>query len=380
MKSIGDVNVSGKKVLVRVDYNVPIKDGVVSDSTRIKSSLETIEYLIRNKAKIILLSHLGRVSSEEDKEKYTLAPVASMLSRLVNTNVFFLPFTRGKEIEDTIASLEDGEILLIENTRHEDFPKKLESSCDESLSKYWSTLADMFVLDAFASAHRCHASTYGISKFIPSYSGFLLDKEVGMLSQIINEYNTFILGGSKVSDKIGLIEKLLKKTDYMLMGGAICFTFLKAKGYNVGKSIVDEEFIDKAKSILDKNKDKILLPVDFVIEDGIKKIEDMSDNDIAYDIGPKTIEMYEEQLRKSKIVLWNGPLGKFEEEEYEYGTRKILEFLNKEKIDTILAGGDIIAAANEFCIEFDKISTGGGASLEYLEGKKFKTFERLNGE
>ena len=380
MESIKNVKVDGKKVIVRVDFNVPIKDGVVVDDTRIIGALKTINYLIDNHAKVILLSHLGRVESEEDKEKYSLEPVAKHLSTLVSAPIYFVPITRGDMLEKTVANMSDGEILVVENTRYEDYPKKMESSCDESLSKYWADLGDIFVLDAFGSAHRCHASTYGISKFLPAYSGFLVDEEMEMLGKAMHEKKTLILGGSKVDDKLGVIDNLVNTSDAILLGGAMCFTFLKAKGILVGKSIVSDERIDYCKSLLESHQEKIYLPVDVVTQNGVKKVEDMSDDDIGYDIGPDTIKEYKDVIDRSTFVLWNGPLGMYEEEKYENGTKEIMSYLSDKGIQTMLAGGDITGAAKKFDITFKYISTGGGSTLEFLEGKKFKTLERLNGE
>lgn len=379
MKIITDVDVKSKKVLVRVDFNVPIKDGSILDDTRIKASLKTINYLIQGGAKIILMSHLGRVKSEEDKKENSLKLVADHLSSLVKTPVYFIDETRGSVLEASINSLLDGEILLMENTRFEDYPKSLESSCDENLSKYWAGLADIYVMDAFGTAHRCHASTYGISKYIPSYAGVLVSEEVEMLDKAINEEKTLILGGAKVEDKIGVINNLIDNSINILIGGAMCFTFLKANGINVGKSIVSEEHIDYAKNVLEKYSDKIVLPIDVVTEDGVKDINNLSSNDIGYDIGPKTIELFKSKLNGSPLVLWNGPLGMYEEEKYANGTREVMKYLENNNIKTILAGGDIIAASTKFDAHLYYVSTGGGSTLEYLEGKNFKTLERLNG-
>lgn len=380
MESVEKADVNGKKVLVRVDYNVPIIDGVIADDTRIVKSLETINYLLEKGAKVILMSHLGRIASDEDKEKNSLEIVARHLSTLINNNIIFVPTTRGKELEDSINAMQDSDILLIENTRFEDFPKKLESSCDESLSKYWSTLADVFVLDAFGSAHRCHASTYGISKFIPAYAGFLVIKEVSVLDKTLNQKRTLILGGSKVEDKIGMINNLINTSDYILLGGAMCFTFLKAKGYDIGKSVINEEKIDYAKGLLEKYPDKIILPIDVMTQNGLRGVEGFGPEDIGYDIGPRTISKYKEILIDSKLVLWNGPMGMFEKPEYETGTKTLLEYLYNQSIVTILAGGDIVSASKKYNLDYYYVSTGGGSTLEYLEGKKFKTLERLNGK
>ncbi len=379
MKIITDCNVKGKKVIVRVDFNVPRKDNKIIDDNRIVSSLKTINYLVEHKAKVILLSHLGRVESLEDKEKNSLKIVADHLSSLVHAPVYFIGETRGSLLESTIDNLLDGEIVVVENTRYEDYPKKLESSCDETLSKYWASLADIFVLDAFGSAHRCHASTYGISKYIPSYAGFLVESEVNMLDKAIKEERTLLLGGSKVEDKIGVINNLIKKSNKVLIGGAMCFTFLKARGFNVGKSLVSDENMDYVKSLLSKYDSKIILPVDFITEKGCKKIEDFKNDDIGYDIGVESIKLFKNELKNSNLVLWNGPLGKYEDKAYETGTKEVMKYLSEEKFPTILAGGDITGASAMFNIKMYYVSTGGGSTLEYLEGKKFKTLERLKG-
>ena len=235
------------------------------------------------------------------------------------------------------------------------------------------------MLDAFGSAHRCHASTYGISKYLPSYAGFLVQNETTVLDKALKQNKTLILGGAKVDDKIGVINNLIKTSNKLLIGGGMCFTFLKAKGYNIGESILSEEHIDYAKKLLKKYPNTIILPIDVVTQNGVKNIEDMSDKDIGYDIGPKTIKLFTEELKTSKLVLWNGPLGKYEDKKYENGTKKVMQFLKKQKFNTILAGGDITGASKYFNIELYYVSTGGGSTLEYLEGKKFKTLERLNG-
>ena len=355
MKLITEADVKDKKVIVRVDFNVPIKDGKIIDDNRMVSSLKTINYLIDKGAKVILLSHLGRIKSEEDKKNNSLDIVAEHLSTLVSCPVYFTRETRGSELEACVGSLLDKEILLVENTRFEDVPSTLESSCDEKLSRYWANLGDIFVLDAFGTAHRCHASTYGIAKYLPSYAGFLVNDEVKML------------------------DKALKEKRTLLLGGAMCFTFLKAIGYNVGKSIVSEDSIEYVKDLLNKYKDKIILPLDFVTEEGVKDIDEFNNKNIGFDIGPKTIREFKNSLEDSNLVLWNGPLGKYEDKEYENGTKEMMEYLSKQKFPTILAGGDVTGASKYFGIDMYYVSTGGGSTLEYLEGKKFKTLERLNG-
>lgn len=379
MQSIKGIDVTGKRVIVRVDYNVPITDGKIDDDTKILASLKTINYLLDKKAKIILLSHLGRIKSQADKESHSLEIVAKHLSTLVSCGIYFIPFTRGEIVNKTIENMNNGEIVILENTRFEDYPKSLESSCDEALSKYWASLGDIFVLDAFGSAHRCHASTYGISKYLPSYSGFLVDNEVSMLDKAIHQRKTLILGGAKVDDKIGVIDNLINTSDNILLGGAMCFTFLKASGVNVGKSIVSDDKIRYAKSLLDTHGNKIILPIDVVTNDGVKDVTNIGNSGIGYDIGPKTINKYKELLINSKLILWNGPLGMFEDPKYEDGTKKVMQFIYNQSIPTILAGGDIISASHKFKYNFTYLSTGGGATLEYLEGKRFKTLERLNG-
>ena len=379
MQSIKGIDVTGKRVIVRVDYNVPITDGKIDDDTKILASLKTINYLLDKKAKIILLSHLGRIKSQADKESHSLEIVAKHLSTLVSCGIYFIPFTRGEIVNKTIENMNNGEIVILENTRFEDYPKSLESSCDEALSKYWASLGDIFVLDAFGSAHRCHASTYGISKYLPSYSGFLVDNEVSMLDKAIHQRKTLILGGAKVDDKIGVIDNLINTSDNILLGGAMCFTFLKASGVNVGESIVSDDKIRYAKSLLDTHGNKIRLPIDVVTNDGVKDVTNIGNSGIGYDIGPKTINKYKELLINSKLILWNGPLGMFEDPKYEDGTKKVMQFIYNQSIPTILAGGDIISASHKFKYNFTYLSTGGGATLEYLEGKRFKTLERLNG-
>lgn len=379
MQSIKGIDVTGKRVIVRVDYNVPITDGKIDDDTKILASLKTINYLLDKKAKIILLSHLGRIKSQADKESHSLEIVAKHLSTLVSCGIYFIPFTRGEIVNKTIENMNNGEIVILENTRFEDYPKSLESSCDEALSKYWASLGDIFVLDAFGSAHRCHASTYGISKYLPSYSGFLVDNEVSMLDKAIHQRKTLILGGAKVDDKIGVIDNLINTSDNILLGGAMCFTFLKASGVNVGESIVSDDKIRYAKSLLDTHGNKIILPIDVVTNDGVKDVTNIGNSGIGYDIGPKTINKYKELLINSKLILWNGPLGMFEDPKYEDGTKKVMQFIYNQSIPTILAGGDIISASHKFKYNFTYLSTGGGATLEYLEGRRFKTLERLNG-
>lgn len=378
-KSIKDFDLKDKKVIIRVDFNVPMKDNKILDDNRIVSSLSTINYAIDNGAKVILVSHLGRVKTEEDKEKNSLKSVSKRLSELLGKKVSFVESTRGKELEEGVNNLKSGEVLLMENTRFEDLDGKKESSNDLSLSKYWASLGDIFINDAFGTSHRSHASNVGIASNLPSGVGFLIEKELNSFNVLDKPERpyTVILGGAKVSDKIGVIENLVKKCDYILIGGGMAYTFLKSLGYNIGKSLLDEESIDFCKDMLNKYKDKIILPIDSIVSkeiDGdieLKNNDEFSDDDIGLDIGEKTIDKFKEILESSKTVVWNGPLGYFEIDKYSNGTKKILNILSKKDKIVIIGGGDTASAAINFGYKdkFTHISTGGGASLELLEGK-----------
>lgn len=389
MKSIVDLDISNKKVLIRCDFNVPIKDGKIVDDTRIKESLKTINYCIEKNAKIILFSHLGRIKTEEDLKDKTLLPVSKRLSKLLGKKVIFINETRGKKLEDAINKLTPGDVLLVENTRYEDLDGKKESKNDKELGKYWASLGDVFINDAFGTVHRSHASNVGIASNIESGVGFLVEKELNVLSSLKKAEKPFIvvLGGSKVNDKIGVIEKLIKKADYILIGGGMAFTFLQSEGFNIGSSIVDYDSLDFCSNILEKYPKKILLPVDFNVtteysntsKNMIKDIASFEDDDMGLDIGPKTVEIYEKYLKKAKTVLWNGPLGVYEFSKYKKSTENIMKYLIDNKVKTILGGGDIVAAASLFKLK-DKVyhaSTGGGATLEYLEGKKLPGIEAI---
>ena len=387
-KTIRDYDLSGKKVIIRVDFNVPIKDGKITDDNRIKASLETINYAINNNAKVILMSHLGRIKTEEDKIKNTLEPVALRLSELLDKEIIFVDETRGKILEDAISELKPGEILLMENTRFEDLNNKAESSNSEELGKYWASLGDIYINDAFGTSHRSHASNVGIASNLPNGIGFLIEKEIKEIEQTIKNPQrpfTVILGGSKVKDKIGVIENLVNIADYILIGGAMAYTFLKASGIEIGSSLLDEESIDFCKNILKKYSDKIILPIDSVnaleISDEITPrecfINEIKENEIGLDIGYNTVKLFKQYLQKSKTIIWNGPLGYFEIEAFSNGTKKICEVLKDIDAKKIVGGGDTGAAIIEFgykdSVSF--ISTGGGASLEMLEGKKLPGIE-----
>ena len=371
-KTIKDFELSGKKVVIRCDLNVPMRNNIITDDTRIKSSIRTIKYAISSGAKVILLSHLGKVKTNEDKATNSLYPVSVKLSEYLGTNVLFSNDTRSDNLTDMVNNLKDGEVLLIENTRFEDLDGKKESNCDLELSKYWASLGDVFINDAYGSSHRSHASVTGVPKFLPSGIGFLVEKEIKKIDGVLNSNTSpfmVVLGGKKVDDKITLIEKLVQKCDKLLIGGAMSFTFLKTKGYNTGNSIVSDEHLEFCNNILDKYSDKIVLPVDFVLEDAVKDIGDFSGDDVGYDIGPKTIKLFEKELESAKRVIINGPMGMFEDDRYSNGTKKILRILDKNKIKTVVGGGDTASAVNNlgFGDSFYHVSTGGGATMKYLE-------------
>ena len=381
MKTIKDFDLNGKKVLIRADLNVPIKDNVITDDYRIKQSLETIKYAISNNAKVIVLSHLGKVKEESDKTKNTLRPVSIRLGELLNKPVLFSPNTKGKELEDMINNMENGDVLLIENTRFEDLNGKLESGNDLELGKYWASLGDIFINDAFGTSHRSHASNAGISKHLDWGIGFLMEKELVTLNKVTTNPErpfTVILGGAKVSDKIGLIENLVTKADYILVGGGMAFTFLKALEFNVGGSLVDNESLDFCKKILEEYPNKIILPID-VIKSLSKEqlgkecfINEIGDEEIGFDIGRKTVELFSQYLKTSKTIIWNGPMGMFEKPQFSYGTKYLCENLKQIDAIKVAGGGDTAAAIRDFGYEesFTHISTGGGATLVLLEGKE----------
>ena len=381
-KTLKDLNVENKRVLVRVDFNVPIKEGIITDTNRIEASLTTIKYLIDNNAKVILMSHLGRPKGEP-KPEFSLKPVAQKLSEMIGQDVKFID--SDKVVDDSVIEeskkLQPKEIMLIQNTRF----RKEEEKNDEKFSKELSQLADLYVNDAFGTSHRAHASNVGVSKFLPSAVGFLVQKEIEIMGKALENPErpfTAILGGAKVSDKIGVIENLLDKVDTILIGGAMAFTFIKSQGKNVGKSLIEEDKLDLAKSLLEKAQEKgvkIFLPVDFVVakemsEDSDSKvinIDDFTDDIAGFDIGTKTIKIFDEEIQKSKTIVWNGPMGVFEIEQFSKGTFEIANSLVKSKATTIVGGGDSASAIAKSGNK-DKVthvSTGGGASLEFLEGK-----------
>lgn len=379
-RTIQDLDLNNKKVLIRCDFNVPIQDGTIVDDTRITAALPTILYAIEHNAKVILFSHLGRVKNEEDKEKNNLKPVSIALEKYLKRPVTFIEETRGKVLEEAINNMKTKDVLLVQNTRYEDLDGKKESSNDEQLGRYWASLGDIFVNDAFGTIHREHASNVGISTYLDSCIGFLVEKELKELNKVTNPKRPFVvmLGGSKVEDKIGVIKNVVTKADHLLIGGAMSFTFLKAQGKNIGKSLLDKENIDFCKEMLQSYSDKIVLPIDAVTTDSLEeknKIEtqdicNIEDDVMGVDIGPKTVELYKKILKPSKTILWNGPFGVYEQEEFSNGTKALLEEISKIDAVSILGGGDIVACASLFGYK-DKVthaSTGGGATLAYLEG------------
>lgn len=390
-KTIRDFDLNNKRVIIRVDFNVPIKDGIITDDNRVRESLETIKYAISNNAKVILLSHLGRVKTEEDKANNTLEPVAFRLSELLDVPVMFIEETHGELLESAVENLQPGEIILVENTRFEDLDGNKESGNDPELGKYWASLGDIYINDAFGTAHRAHASNVGIASNLPNGIGFLIEKELENLEVAVNDPKrpfTVILGGSKVSDKIAVIENLVTKADHILVGGGMAFTFLKASGLEIGKSLLDSENIDFCKRMLKDYPEKIILPTDVVCAKSMDEgsscrecfISDIEQDEIGLDIGHGTIKLFEPFLLESKTVVWNGPVGLFEQDNYANGTKRICEILKNTNATTILGGGDTASSAINFGYKdaFTHISTGGGASLELLEGKVLPGIDIIN--
>lgn len=392
-KTIKDVNLQGKTVLIRVDFNVPMKDGVITDENRIVGALPTINYALEQGSKVVLLSHLGRIKEESDKVKNTLAPVAKRLSEILNKDVKFVPATRGEEVEKAIKEMKVGDIVMLENTRFEDLDGKKESKNDPELGKYWASLGEVFVNDAFGTAHRAHASNVGIaSNLKDAVAGFLVEKEIKFIGGAVdNPARPFvaILGGAKVSDKISVIENLLTKADKILICGAMAYTFYKALGYEVGTSKCEDDFVEFAKGLLEKANGKIILPVDTVVakefaadaESHVVASSAIPADEMGMDVGPETLKVFAKELKGAKTVVWNGPAGVFEFDKFAKGTNGICEELaNLEGAITIIGGGDSAAAAIKLGYEskFTHISTGGGASLEYLEGKELPGVAILN--
>lgn len=391
-KIVTDLDVKGKKVLVRVDFNVPMKDGQITDENRIVQALPTINYLIENGAKLILFSHLGKVKSEEDRATKSLQPVAARLGELLGKNVTFVPETRGEKLESAVNALSEGDVLVFENTRFEDVDGKKESKNDPELGKYWASLGELFVNDAFGTAHRAHASNVGVAAHLESAAGFLMDKEIKFIGGAVDTPErpfVAILGGAKVSDKIGVIENLLEKADKVLIGGGMAYTFFKAQGLEVGNSLLELDRLPLAQELLKKAGDKLVLPIDTKVArefNNDAEITIVNSNEIpvdqeGLDIGPKTVELFASLLKDAKTVVWNGPMGVFEMPNFAKGTIGVCEAIaNLTDATTIIGGGDSAAAAIQlgYADKFTHISTGGGASLEYLEGKVLPGVEAIS--
>ena len=378
MNTIENISLKNKTVILRSDLNVTIKDGKIIDDTRIKASLKTINYILNQDAKLLIMSHLGKVKTEEDKEKNDMKIVYDRLNELLPDKVSFINSTDHKTIKEELSKIDSGKALLMQNTRYEDLDGKKESNCDEELSKNWASLGEIFINDAFGTIHRKHASNYGISCYLPSAVGFLIQEELEHLNILDNPEKPFtvIMGGAKVSDKVEVIDSLIQKADYILIGGAMANTFIKAKGYNIGNSLYEDESISTCKMLFEKYEYKIVIPKDFFGKKNNKRelqtLENITNDFQILDIGTETINYYKKLLEQAKTVFWNGPLGLSEEEDFRYGTKEILKYI-KDNVDTvILGGGDIVAASNilGYTKDITFASTGGGATLEYLTNHK----------
>lgn len=382
LKTLKDVNFNNKKVIIRVDFNVPIKDNKITDDNRIVSSIKTIKYILdQNPSSIILLSHLGKVKEEKDKLTNSLIIVKPRLEELLNTNIDFIKHTSGNSMLEELSNSKNI-VKLVENTRFEDLDNNKESNCDDDLSKFWASLGNIFVFDGFGVSHRNHASVSGIAKYLDTYVGFLMEEEINKLDGIMEDNThpfTIIMGGAKVKDKIPVINNLIDKCDKLLIGGAMSFSFLKAKGLNTGMSLIDEENIDFCKSLLDKYSNKIILPLDYVTDKRNNvEIDDIKEDEMGLDIGSKTIELFINELKDSKRIIVNGTMGKNEETKYENGTKKLFEYLANSNIKVLIGGGDTASAVKSYNLtdKFYHVSTGGGATLAYL-GNDLKDIFKL---
>lgn len=371
MKTIKDIDLKNKKVVIRVDYNVPVENGIIKDSSKIKKSLRSINYLLENNCRVVILSHFGRIKSEEDKAKNSLKIVAKELANLLGKNVKFLDNCFGDKVKSIVDNCGLGEVILLENTRFMDIYEKKESGNDLALAEYWASLGEVYINDAFGSMHRAHASTAGIAKYLPHAIGFLVMDELEHLNILIHNTPhpfTVFMGGAKVDDKLPIIKSLIERCDYLLVGGGIANSFLKAKGADIGNSIAtsDEGILNELKKLMEEYKGKIVLPVDFTIDDGI-----------IYDVGNKSIEVYKKYIDKSEIVFVNGTCGKFEDERFMEGTSNLFKILKDFGKKVIVGGGDTTSACIKFGFKdsFDFISSGGGATLEYIADGTLKALE-----
>ncbi len=369
MKTLKDIDVSNKSVVIRCDFNVPMEGTRITDNSKIVKSLDTLKYLLDRNCKIVILSHFGRVKSEEDKIKNTLKYVGQELSNLLGKEVKFVDKCNGAKVKEFVDSCNKGDVILLENTRIMDYPEKLESNNNEELAKFWASLGDVYVNDAFGSMHRAHASTAGIAKFLPHCIGLLVEEELNNLNILVrNTPHPFgvFMGGAKVDDKLPIIKSLLDRCDYLLTGGGIANSFLKAKGADVGSSIAtsDDNILNELRDLMDKYKGKIILPVDFTIDDGI-----------IYDIGSKSLELYKKYINQSEIIFVNGTCGKFEDDRFTEGTSGLFKILKESNKKVIVGGGDTVSAAKKFGYEFSFMSSGGGATLEYIADGTLKALE-----
>ena len=388
-KKLQDIDVTNKKVVIRLDYNVPMKDGNILDDFKIVQSLDTLKYLMEKNCKIVILSHLGKVKSEKDKITNTLEPVAKRLKELLRSNVIFAKQNDAEELHSLIDKLNPKDIVLLENTRTQDFPEKKESKCDMDLAKFWASLGEVFVFDAFGSSHRRHASTYGISKYLPTCVGLLVQKELEMLNKyVINAEHPFtiIMGGAKIDDKIELMNKLLPKCDHMLLTGGIANTCLATIGFQTGNSLKskDDDIINQVKTMLVTYKNKILLPFDVIVGNTYndeyiaqKNIIAVDTNEEIKDIGIKTINIYKDIIHQSKSIFVNGTAGLYEDNRFANGTRELLDVLSKSLANVIVGGGDSASAARNmnYADKFSFVSTGGGATLEYIIKEKLDALD-----
>ncbi|MEF2560200.1 MAG: phosphoglycerate kinase [Eggerthellaceae bacterium] len=390
VKTLADADVKGKRVLCRVDFNVPLADGVVTDDTRIQAAMPTIDYLVEHGAKVVLCSHLGRPEGTGYQVEFSLAPVAKHLSQVLGKTVHFATDTIGESAQKVASELSDGEVALLENLRFD----KREKKNDPDFAQALASLAEVYVNDAFGAAHRAHASTAGVAAYLPAYAGMLMEKEVGTLTSMLDDPQhpfVAILGGSKVSDKVAVIDALIDKCDTLIIGGGMCFTFLVAQGHTVGTSLMESDWVERAAAMLEKAKSKgvsILLPTDVVCADAFANdartvtcgVDAIPDDMMGLDIGPDTTAAYADAIASAKTVFWNGPMGVFEMSSFEAGTKGVaLAVAANKQADTIIGGGDSVAAVNKFDLadQMTFISTGGGASMELVQGEALPGVEAL---